>query len=285
MAGQFASGMVLDFSVMNSFEKKGIVIEKNNKYNKAKECFSLLSKEEQDKLERDTDKVISALEELGLKEVEKIRMNSEKDGEIGISNDLTCIHKDKSITGISDKVNNTSIKNSRLSPTIDFGKKWLNKKCSETYSSEIKSFFKKLISIEVENFDEIEDKNSLYKEVLEIFKKEFLNLTKNDKIAIKNFLYYVMGYTNHFKVEYFGKNNYFNIQYITEESLKYNDLEISNLSFKENSMNTLILTLNNGFVFSFRIHNAEKKITASLKFDIKCLNFPENSVKEKRFII
>jgi hypothetical protein len=44
--------------------------------------------------------------------------------------------------------------------------------------------------------------------------------------------------------------------------------------FKENSENTLILTMNNGWSISFRIHNASTIVEPSLKFDINLKSMP-----------
>lgn len=50
--------------------------------------------------------------------------------------------------------------------------------------------------------------------------------------------------------------------------------KIIDFSFKENSKTTLILTMNNGWAISFRIHNASSKVEPSLKFDIQLAGQP-----------
>ena len=50
--------------------------------------------------------------------------------------------------------------------------------------------------------------------------------------------------------------------------------KIIDLSFKENSQTTLILTMNNGWSISFRIHNASSRVEPSLKFDIQLVGQP-----------
>lgn len=49
---------------------------------------------------------------------------------------------------------------------------------------------------------------------------------------------------------------------------------IVNLSFKPNSLNTVELYLDNGWQFSFRIHNASTYVETSLKFDIQIIGMP-----------
>lgn len=50
---------------------------------------------------------------------------------------------------------------------------------------------------------------------------------------------------------------------------------IIELSFKRNSMDTLMLTLDEGWQISFRIHNASSKVEPSLKFDINLMGQPQ----------
>ncbi|MDO7253753.1 HaeIII family restriction endonuclease [Helicobacter cappadocius] len=51
---------------------------------------------------------------------------------------------------------------------------------------------------------------------------------------------------------------------------------IIEIAFKNNSKTTVILTMDNGWSISFRIHNASSKIEPSLKFDIQLQSKPEN---------
>ena len=51
---------------------------------------------------------------------------------------------------------------------------------------------------------------------------------------------------------------------------------IIELEFRENSKTTVILTMNNGWSISFRLHNASSKVEMSLKFDIQLQSKPED---------
>ena len=51
---------------------------------------------------------------------------------------------------------------------------------------------------------------------------------------------------------------------------------IIELTFKENSKTTIILTMNKGWSISMRLHNASSRIETSLKFDIQLQSKPEN---------
>lgn len=48
--------------------------------------------------------------------------------------------------------------------------------------------------------------------------------------------------------------------------------------FRTNSTNTLEMYLDNGWQFSFRIHNASTKAEASLKFDIQIIGMPASII-------
>ena len=46
------------------------------------------------------------------------------------------------------------------------------------------------------------------------------------------------------------------------------------MCFKPNSKTTILMTFDNGWQFSFRIHNAEDRVATSLKFDIQIEGMP-----------
>ena len=49
---------------------------------------------------------------------------------------------------------------------------------------------------------------------------------------------------------------------------------IIELAYKENSKTTVVLTMDNGWAISFRIHNASTIVEPSLKFDIQLIGQP-----------
>ncbi|MDO8571081.1 MAG: HaeIII family restriction endonuclease, partial [bacterium] len=51
------------------------------------------------------------------------------------------------------------------------------------------------------------------------------------------------------------------------------------IAFKKGSKTTIIVTLNNDWTLSFRIHNASSRVEPSLKFDVNLLNSPKNLFK------
>ena len=55
--------------------------------------------------------------------------------------------------------------------------------------------------------------------------------------------------------------------------------EIVDIDFKEDSNTTAIVTMNNDWILSFRIHNASSRVESSLKFDINLLKSPKQLFK------
>jgi hypothetical protein len=51
---------------------------------------------------------------------------------------------------------------------------------------------------------------------------------------------------------------------------------IIELKLKANVKTTAILTMDNGWAMSFRIHNASLKVEPSLKFDVQLVGRPES---------
>ncbi len=50
--------------------------------------------------------------------------------------------------------------------------------------------------------------------------------------------------------------------------------EYACLHILQNHINTLLLCMDNGWAFTFRIHNAEEICTPSLKFDVQIIGVP-----------
>lgn len=50
--------------------------------------------------------------------------------------------------------------------------------------------------------------------------------------------------------------------------------ELIFIDFKQGSKTTILLCFDNGWQFSFRLHNAKDKIEPSLKFDVQLVGMP-----------
>lgn len=205
----------------------------------------------------------------------------------------------------SAKNNHRAVKHSRLSNDIDFGQKWLGFPCSIEYFQEIKPVFDNLAMVRTaskatQKWDTLGDYHtSVYVPVLDAFKKELLRLdNENPGIVAENLVKYLIGNQDFYKVIK-GKNKV--------EIQAYNLHGTLNLSFKniqpkariqrlklpnrlievvyqDNSKTTILVTLNEGWQISFRIHNASSRIEPSLKFDINLVSAPHSLFSNQFFI-
>lgn len=197
--------------------------------------------------------------------------------------------------GISVKHNHAALKHSRLSQQLDFGKEWMQYPCSKQYFAEIKPIFDKLHQFKEQGKkwrDLNKKEDNVYIPILKAFLKELLSLDSKKNIT-GNLVKYLIGSNGKDYYKLIHNNNHtttimpFNVlgtlNLATDKSMPKIKIpriklptRIIELAFKENSKTTLILTMNNGWSISFRIHNASTKVEPSLKFDIQLKSKPED---------
>jgi hypothetical protein len=207
--------------------------------------------------------------------------------------------------GISAKNNHRAVKHSRLSNDIDFGQKWLGIPCSADYFEEIKPIFSNLAKLRTaskatQKWDTLGDYHtSVYVPVLDAFKKELLRLDKeNLGIVAERLVEYLIGNQDFYKIIK-GKNkveiqasNLHGTLNLAFENIKpkakIQRLKLPNrlieVVYQDNSQTTLLVTLNEGWQISFRIHNASSRIEPSLKFDINLVSAPHSLFSNQLFI-
>jgi hypothetical protein len=192
-----------------------------------------------------------------------------------------------------------------LSNDIDFGFKWLKIPCSVFYFKEIKPIFDNLAflrtaSKSTQKWETLGDYHtSVYVPVLDAFKKELLRLdSENFGIIAERLIEYLIGRQDFYKVIK-GKNKVEIQAYNLHGTLnlpfehikpkaKIQKLKLPNrlieVVYQENSKTTLLVTLNEGWQISFRIHNASSRIEPSLKFDINLVSAPHSLFSNQLFI-
>lgn len=226
----------------------------------------------------------------------KIRLflQTDENGECGDVRDIVLESKDWQI-GISCKHNHFAVKHSRLSKKLDFAKKWFNVHCSDEYWQKIEPIFAFLQNQKGKKWSDLTDKSSkIYKPLLIAFKDEIIkSYTSNKKIPQK-LVEYLLGIYDFYKLISLDNQKTTQLQsYNLHGQLgkagknKKSSIIIPLVSlpdrivlfdFKPNSENTLELYLNNGWQFSFRIHNASTYIEPSLKFDIQIIGMPTSVI-------
>ena len=140
-------------------------------------------------------------------------------------------------------------------------------------------------------WSEISDKSeSIYIPLLQAFIDVVNRSYAKDKTLPRKVMEYLIGAKDYYKVISKDSNQLtlietFNVHGTLNKPSKVKVSAISvpvvelptkmyALEFKENSDNTVEMTLNNGWALSFRIHNAKTLVEPSIKFDIQFLGRP-----------
>lgn len=199
--------------------------------------------------------------------------------------------------GLSMKHNHFAAKHSRLSSTIDFGFKWYNQPCGESYWNVVTPIFMRLRNYKDQNikWKDIQDKEEMvYRPILMAFIDEVNRAYGVDDTMPTRLISYLLGVRDFYKVVAIDRRQITEFQaFNLRGELNRNgnntratiiipqaDLptEIISIRFKPDSNNTVELYLNNGWSLSFRIHNASTLVEPSLKFDIQFLGVPANII-------
>lgn len=227
-----------------------------------------------------------------------LSINKDSDAEDGDVRDIVIARKSvRWDVGLSMKHNHFAAKHSRLSATIDFGDKWYKSPCSDSYWNTIKPIFAKLKKLkeQKEKWSDLPNKeDDFYYPVVNAFIDELNRAYQCDHTITAKFISYLLGVRDFYKVvaidhKQMTEFQSFNLRGELNKDGKKNkatiiipkaDLptEIIKLRFKPESKSTAELYLNNGWSFSFRIHNASTVVEPSLKFDIQFLGVPANII-------
>lgn len=221
-------------------------------------------------------------------------IQNDKHGEEADVRDIIIERKDiKWEIGLSIKHNHMAVKHSRIAKSLDFGAKWYNNPCSKTYWNEVKPIFDYLESEKVKGtyFRDIASKEQrIYIPLLNAFINEIsTQVSKNSNIPHKMVEYLLSKY-DFYKIisidnkrittiQSFNMYGTLNLPSKTQiPSIKVPKINLpSNLlhiGFKPKSKTTILMCFDNGWQFSFRIHNAKDLAEPSLKFDIQIIGMP-----------
>lgn len=308
-ASQTVNGKAFEFALLNEFYEKLNVLTKvsiieNEPFYTAQAFFESFSEEDQGLYKLNASFAINFLLDLeprlsnGIDETDILELEivADKAGQSGDVRDVIAIRSlQKWEIGISAKNNHRAVKHSRLSNDIDFGKKWLDIPCSQEYFNRIKPIFDNLAQLRTESgasqkWSTLGDYHtSVYVPVLNAFKDELIRLDKeNIGTVAYRLVEYLIGNQDFYKVIK-GKNKVEIQAYNLHGTLnlpfdrikpkaKIPRLKLPTrlieVIYQENSKTTLLVTLNEGWQISFRIHNASSRIEPSLKFDINLVSSP-----------
>jgi hypothetical protein len=311
---QMTSGKSFEYALLISFEEKlkektSVEIVKNSAFEVAKSCFNSIVSEKKSELLLAGSFTVNFLMDIeprlsndaGKNDILQLEILSDSHGETGDVRDVLAIRVlQKWEIGISAKNNHKAVKHSRLSSHIDFGSKWLGVKNSKKYFETITPIFSKLEKIRKESnakkkWSELENYHlTVYLPILKAFIKELKILHKKDPVKIaSNLVAYLVGNKDFYKVikvknsieiHAYNLKGMLNLPFKNIQP-KYKTpkiplpTKIMNVGFKTDSNTTAIVTMNNDWVLSFRIHNASSRVESSLKFDISLLKSPKKLFK------
>lgn len=223
-----------------------------------------------------------------------LQIQTDNEGKEGDVRDILISRKDVCWEiGLSIKHNHFAVKHSRLGRNLDFGKKWFEVPCSETYWNNIKPVFDYLAEqiSQNKNWSDLPSKNNdVYIPILNAFMYEIKESTKQNPIVPQKMVEYLLGEFDFYKVISIDSRRITQIQsYNLHGTLNKSTRTINpkikipvvmlptrivSFDFKPNSSNTVELYMDGGWQFNFRIHNASTKVEQSLKFDIQIIGMP-----------
>ena len=195
--------------------------------------------------------------------------------------------------GLSIKHNHLAIKHSRIARTLDFGARWYGVPCSSSYWEEVKPVFDFLEEEKRKGtlFSELESKDTqIYLPLLTAFIKELEKQVKGNREVAKRLVEYLLSKYDFYKVISHDEQRITTIQSFNmygtlnlpssqiKPTIKVQRVNMPQnilyIGLKLSSASIVLLVFDNGWQFSFRIHNASKIVEPSLKFDIRIEGVP-----------
>jgi hypothetical protein len=319
MAIQTKTGKAFEYALLKEFYERlnnydnSVVVVENKSYKTAESHFKSFPENEQGLYRLVSSAAINFLVDiepilsnrLNENDILQLEIVSDSEGQTGDVRDVLMIRLlQKWEIGISAKNNHRAVKHSRLSQKIDFGKKWMNINCSKNYFKEIEPIFNYLTNLRTKDKDtrwtDIPNMHEkIYVPLLDAFKKELLRLdNENPSIIPQKLVEYLIGNKDFYKI--IKGNNTVEIQAYNlhgtlnlplkkiKPKAKIPRLKLPTrlieVVYEHNSNTTLIVSLNEGWQISFRIHSAKSKVEPSLKFDINLISSPHTLFNNHIFV-
>ncbi len=309
---QARNGKAFEYALLLEFKEKlerlvNVEVIKNSSLEIARSCYDSFNEEEQGLYRISSSFAINFLMDLeprlcfekNDKDILQLEILSDAHGKSGDVRDVIAIRLlQEWEIGISAKNNHDAVKYSRLSKVADFGKTWLGIDCSEEYFADIAPVFDSLKKLRKESnatatWSDHADKESVYVDILEAFSKELNRLSASDGVAEK-LVKYLVGRKDYYKViktrnnieikafklsgtlnREAGKRKSKLFVPVLQMPTRIVETRLENSS-RSKMRNTVIVELDNDWVFSMRIHSASSRIEASLKFDVSLLKAPSS---------
>ena len=201
--------------------------------------------------------------------------------------------------GLSVKHNHMAVKHSRIAKSLDFGSKWYGVPCSDEYKNNTKPVFD-FLEIEKNKgtyFRDLPSKeNQVYVPLLNAFAREISKQVNTHKDVPRRLVEYLLSKYDFYKIisidakritviQSFNIYGTLNMPSKTQAPLikvpkMILPTSLLHIGFKPKSKTTILMCFDNGWQFSFRIHNAKDVVEPSLKFDIQIIGMPTDINKK-----
>lgn len=283
---------------------RNVEIIKNSSYEASLDAWNLVEKEIQETLLISAKSVVTTIFDLEPLIIEddgdKLELLIQPDsmGELGDVRDILAIRKDLQWEiGFSVKHNHEAVKHSRLAKKLDFGEKWYGNPCSNEYWNDVNKIFEYLQNEKNKGtlWRDLPHKDlDVYVPLLNAFVEEIKRAYKEDNTLPRKMVEYLLGIFDFYKIISFDNEKMtqiqtFNMKGTLNKDSKKQKVKIAvppinlptrlvNIEIKPGSSNKVELYLDNGWQFSFRIHNASSKVEPSLKFDIQIEGTPTSII-------
>ncbi len=276
---QTQSGRAWEYALASELARLNeLDIDRNKLLTQARGAFELHDSREQEAMILAAEAAVGFLHEHDhrIGDIAALRLQSDRAGQRGDVRDIVLTDQSWQEIGISAKQRHNAVKHPRLSDTIDFGSKWYGIPCSQLYWNQVRPVFADLQrrNARGERWRDVTDKvGRYYTPILEAFMAEI----KRNAVPAKLFQYMIGRFDFYKAIRWNDKVDI--VSFNLSGTLQWGRrLPIPSDSIQfcrdEDKDACAVLTLDRGWAMSFRLHNAESKITSSLKFDVTLSGIP-----------
>lgn len=232
----------------------------------------------------------------------RVAMQTDSQGIVGDVRDVVVRHiaTDNASSwecGILVKTNNDAVKHPRLTGQFDFARSWFNRPASPQYFARIKPVFDELERFAATGahwdslgLNDADKQTRYYRPIIEALIAELLAQSRLDKEMPAKLIRFLVGRQDFYKIIAHAASETTELQtYSFAHTLGYNlqtkqsstlikplpvPSRVISAAFKKDSHNTLIITLDNNWTVSLRLHNASSRVERSLKLDARLISTP-----------
>lgn len=319
MPDQTQTGKAFEYALLQAFYERLSPITPTDiidsaPYQTARRCFELFGEVEKGAYRLVSSAAVNFLMDIeprlsrAVSEHDTLQLDivSDARGQAGDVRDVLAIRRLQHWEiGISAKNNHRAVKHQRLSNTIDFGHKWMGIPCSRQYFDQIRPVFDFLDKLSRDSsrqktWASLGDYHpTVYVPILEAFQDELRRMERaHGNVVPQRLVQYLIGNKDFYKV--IKGNGSVEIQaYNINGTLNQASgnikpkAQLNRLRLPDRmievvldgaSKTTLLVSLNEGWQISFRIHNASSRIEPSLKFDVNLISAPHTLFTNHIFI-